>query len=84
LGPRVLVGMGAIVLNHAVIGEDSLIGAGALVTEGKTFPPGSLIFGSPARAVRELDDAAKALIRASAAHYAAKQRDYAANLKRLD
>jgi len=83
LGPRVLVGMGAIILNHAVIAEDCLIGAGALVTEGKTFPPGSLITGSPARAVRELDDTAKALIRASAAHYVAKQRDYAANLERV-
>ena len=51
IGDRVLVGMGATILNHAVIGEDSLVGAGALVTEGKVFPPGSLIVGSPARAV---------------------------------
>jgi carbonic anhydrase/acetyltransferase-like protein (isoleucine patch superfamily) len=84
LGDRVLVGMGAIILNRAVIGADSIVGAGALVTEGKTFPPGSLIVGSPARAVRELDDAAKALLKASAALYAAKQRNYAAGLERLD
>lgn len=84
LGDRVLIGMGAILLNHAVIGEDSIVGAGALVTEGKVFPPGSLILGSPARAVRPLDDAAKALLKVSAAHYATKQRDYAARLRRVD
>ncbi|MEI9927988.1 MAG: gamma carbonic anhydrase family protein [Sphingomonas sp.] len=84
IGNRVLIGMGATVLNRAVIGEDCLVGAGALVTEGKQFPPGHLIVGSPARAVRPLDDRAKAMLRASAALYAAKQRDYAAGLTRID
>ena len=46
------IGMGAIVLNEAVIEENSMVGAGALVTQGKTFPAGSLILGSPAKAVR--------------------------------
>ena len=41
LKDRVLVGMGAIVMDHAVIGEDSVIGAGALVLEGTVIPPGS-------------------------------------------
>ncbi|WP_448502647.1 gamma carbonic anhydrase family protein [Sphingomonas sp.] len=80
---EVLVGMGAIVLNHAVIGTGSIVGAGALVTEGKTFAPGSLIVGSPARAVRQLDDAARAALRLSAAHYAARQRRYAEGLERV-
>jgi carbonic anhydrase/acetyltransferase-like protein (isoleucine patch superfamily) len=84
IGDRALIGMGATVLNRAVIGEDCIVGAGALVTEGKTFPPGSLIVGSPARAVRQLDDAAKAMLKVSAAHYVNRQRDYAANLKRVD
>lgn len=84
VGNRVLVGMGATVLNHAVIGDDCLIGAGALVTEGKTFPPGSLIVGVPARAVRELSDDAKAALRASAAGYAARQATFSAGLKRID
>jgi carbonic anhydrase/acetyltransferase-like protein (isoleucine patch superfamily) len=83
LQDRVLIGMGAIVLNRAVIGADSIVGAGALVTEGKSFPPGSLIVGSPARAIRALDDTAKAMLRASATHYAARQRDYAARLRPL-
>lgn len=83
IGNRTLIGMGATILNRAVIGEDCLVGAGALVTEGKSFPPGHLIVGSPARAVRPLEDAQKALLKASAALYAAKQREYAAGLSRV-
>ncbi|MGI5173111.1 gamma carbonic anhydrase family protein [Treponema sp. OMZ 840] len=48
------VGMGAIILNEAHIGKNSMVGAGALVTPGKSFPAGSLIIGSPAKAVRDL------------------------------
>ena len=54
------------------------------MTEGKTFPPGSLIVGSPARAVRTLDDAAKAMLKVSADHYVARQRTFAAGLTRVD
>ncbi|WP_375402420.1 gamma carbonic anhydrase family protein [uncultured Sphingomonas sp.] len=84
VGSGALIGMGAVVLNRAVIGDGCIVGAGALVTEGKTFPPGSLIVGSPARAVRELDDAARAGLLASAAHYVAKARTYADGLRRVD
>jgi carbonic anhydrase/acetyltransferase-like protein (isoleucine patch superfamily) len=84
IGARALIGMGAIVLNRAVIGEESIVGAGALVTEDKVFAPRSLIVGSPARAVRQLDDRAVAMLRASAAHYAEKARRYATGLKRID
>jgi carbonic anhydrase/acetyltransferase-like protein (isoleucine patch superfamily) len=84
LGDRVLVGMGAIVLNNAVIGEDSLIGAGALVTEGKSFPPGSLIIGSPARAVKELPAEMIEGIKRSAAGYAERQQRFATGLRRVD
>lgn len=84
VGARCLIGMGAIVLNRAVIGEGSIVGAGALVTEGKAFPPGSLIVGSPARAVRTLDDAAKAMLLASARVYMTKAADYAAGFRRVD
>ena len=84
VGPRSLIGMGATILNRAVIGEDSIVGAGALVTEGKSFPPGSLIVGSPARAIRQLDDAAKAMLRASAAVYVANARRYRAGLVGVD
>ena len=53
---NVLVGMGSIVMDDAVIGRDCVIGAGALVTQGKVFEPRTLIMGSPARAVRQLTD----------------------------
>lgn len=51
---NVLIGMGSIILNGAHITKNCLVGAGALVTENKTFPEGSLIIGSPAKAVRQL------------------------------
>ena len=84
VGARSLIGMGAIVLNHAVIGEECIVGAGALVTEGKEFPARSLIVGSPARAIRQLDERAVAMLKASAAHYADKARRYATELERVD
>lgn len=81
IGDNSLIGMGAIVLNGASIGANSLVGAGALVTEGKTFPDGSLIVGAPAKAVRTLDAQAIAMLGASAAHYVANGRRFAAGLK---
>lgn len=53
---EVLVGMGACVLDGAVIGKRSIIGAKALVTGGTVIPPGSLVLGSPAKVVRALTD----------------------------
>ena len=84
LGDDVLVGMGATVMNGAVIGDRSLVGAGALVTEGKVFPPGSLIVGRPAKALRVLTDAEVAGLRKSATHYVEAWRRCAAGLRRLD
>ncbi|KRB83064.1 acetyltransferase [Sphingomonas sp. Root710] len=81
IGDRVLVGLGARVLNDAVIGDDCLIGAGALITEGKRFPPGSLIVGSPAKAVRSLSsEEIGKLAPAGAAHYVDRQRHFAREL----
>ncbi|NPA51208.1 MAG: gamma carbonic anhydrase family protein [Epsilonproteobacteria bacterium] len=51
-----LIGMSATILDGAFIGEESIVGAGALVTQNKKFPPRSLIIGSPAKVVRELSD----------------------------
>ena len=81
IGDRVLIGMGATVLNHAVIAEDCVVGAGALVTEGKTFPPGSLIVGAPARAVKTLTDEQRAGLRMSAAVYVEKATRYREGLQ---
>jgi carbonic anhydrase/acetyltransferase-like protein (isoleucine patch superfamily) len=83
IGNLVLIGMGAIVLNRAVIGEGSIVGAGALVTEDKSFPPGSLIVGSPARTIRALDESTTVMLKLSADHYGEKARAYAAGLTRV-
>lgn len=81
VGNGALIGMGARVLNGAVIGERCLVGAGALVTEGKSFEPGMLIVGSPARALRPLTEPELAMLVLSAAHYADKAAHYAASLR---
>ena len=75
-----LIGMGARVLNRAFLGPGCLVGAGALITEGKRFEEGGLIVGSPARLVRPLTEAEKTALRLSAAHYAEKAGRYAAGL----
>ena len=54
VGDEVLVGMGAIILDGAVIGKQCIIGAKALVTQGTKIPPGSLVLGAPAKVVRKL------------------------------
>ena len=66
---NVLIGMGAIVLDNAVIGRDSIIGAGALVTSRVVVPPGSMVLGSPARVVRSLSQEEIASIGAFADNY---------------
>ena len=76
--------MGAIILNGAKIGRNCLVGANALVTEGKEFPDNSLIVGSPARALRSLDEAAAADLGDSAAGYVANWKRFAAGLKQID
>ncbi|HEY5345488.1 MAG TPA: gamma carbonic anhydrase family protein [Verrucomicrobiae bacterium] len=57
---EVLVGMGAVILDGAVIGKQSIIGAKALVTQGTIIPPGSLVLGAPAKVVRKLTKAERA------------------------
>ena len=54
VGDEVLVGMGAVILDGAVIGKQSIIGAKALVKQGMKIPPGSLVLGAPARIARKL------------------------------
>jgi len=73
-----LIGMSATILDGAVIGKESIVGAGALVTKNKIFPPRSLIVGSPAKVVRELNDEEVAELYASAERYVAFKKDYEA------
>ena len=53
---NVLIGMGSTVMDDAHIAHDCIVGAGSLVTQGKTYPPRTLIMGRPARVARELTD----------------------------
>lgn len=83
VGDNSLIGMGAILLNGARIGANCLVGAGALITEGKEFPDNSVILGAPAKAVRETDDKARAMIARAAGVYVKRWKQYAAGLKRI-
>jgi carbonic anhydrase/acetyltransferase-like protein (isoleucine patch superfamily) len=84
IGDGTLVGIQSVVLNGARIGRHCIVGAGSLVTEGKEFPDGVLIVGSPAKVVRELTPEQIAGLKASAAHYVQQQQRHARRRKRLD
>jgi carbonic anhydrase/acetyltransferase-like protein (isoleucine patch superfamily) len=76
LGDRVLVGMGAIVLDGAEVGSDSIVAAGTLVPEGARFPPHSVLMGIPARLVRETTERDMARIKGSYESYAETCAEY--------
>lgn len=73
---RVLVGMGAVLMDGVVVEDDCIIGAGALVTEHTKIPPGSLVIGSPARVKRPLRETELAWLKESAQNYVRYARDY--------
>jgi carbonic anhydrase/acetyltransferase-like protein (isoleucine patch superfamily) len=73
---RVLVGMGAIILNGADVGEDCIIAAGTLLTEGTVIPPRSMVMGSPGKVRRPLTDADVAMIREFSGNYVRYRLDY--------
>lgn len=69
VGDETLVGMGAVILDGAVIGKQSIIGAKALVTQGTKIPPGSLVLGAPAKVIRTLTPRERAGLKAWAQKY---------------
>lgn len=77
IGDRTLVGIGAVVLDGVEVGEGSVIAAGSLLTPGKTFPPRSLIVGSPATRKREVTEDELAWIVRSAEQYVELARRHA-------
>lgn len=81
VGDNSLIGINAVILNHARIGRNSLVGASSLVTEGKEFPDGSLILGSPARVARALTEAEIAGLSQIADHYVEKSELYRTSLQ---
>jgi carbonic anhydrase/acetyltransferase-like protein (isoleucine patch superfamily) len=83
IGDNTLIGMGAILMNGAQVGRNCVVGAGALIGEKKTVPDHSLVVGSPARKLRDTDEATVKLIAMSAEIYFRRWQNYAANLKRL-
>lgn len=84
IGNGVLIGMGSTVLNGAVIGDGCLVGANALVTEGKSFDPGWMILGSPAKAARQIGPENQARMVRGAAGYVANWQRFKSTLKRID
>lgn len=67
-------------MDDVYISENSIVGAGSVVTKGKKFPPRSLILGNPAKLVRELKEEEIALIKESAQNYVRFKNDFLANL----
>lgn len=81
INSNVLVGMGSTIMDGANIGENSIIGANSLVTKNKTFPPYSLIQGSPAKLIRKLSEEEINAIKEQALEYIEVSKDYQENLK---
>ncbi|TXH03842.1 MAG: gamma carbonic anhydrase family protein [Nevskiaceae bacterium] len=78
IGNRCLIGMGAIVLDRAVLEDECFIAAGAIVSPGKRLQGGWLYRGSPAQPVRELTPQERDNLKYSAAHYVRLKNDYQA------
>jgi carbonic anhydrase/acetyltransferase-like protein (isoleucine patch superfamily) len=83
IGDGTLIGIQAVVLNNSVVGKDCLVGAGAVLTENKNFPDRSVIFGAPAKAVREVTEDNLMRMRVSAADYVRRGIQYKNELKRI-
>lgn len=73
---NVLIGMNATILNDAKIGKNSIVGAGAVVSEGKEFPEGSLILGVPGRLIKETTPEQKEHIINNAKNYVKLANEY--------
>ena len=83
IGDESLVGIGAVILNNAKIGKNCLVGAGSLVTEGKVFPDGSVIMGSPAKLVRTLSPEQMQALRITAQHYIDNAKRYQTSFHKI-
>jgi carbonic anhydrase/acetyltransferase-like protein (isoleucine patch superfamily) len=80
IGDYSLVGIGVVVLNGARIGRNCIIGAKALITEGKVIPDNSLVVGAPGKVVRSREPDEESVLRLSAEHYVQNWRRYARDL----
>ena len=76
VGDHSLIGIGATLMNGSAIGRECIVGAHSLITEGKQFPDGVVIMGSPAKVVRELNDDDRMKLRANAERYVQRAKRY--------
>jgi carbonic anhydrase/acetyltransferase-like protein (isoleucine patch superfamily) len=83
IGDGSLIGIQAVILNQARIGKNCLVGAGALITEGKEFPDNSLIIGAPAKAVRTLTPEDILRMHGNTSNYVERGQFFKTNLKRI-
>ena len=83
IGDNSLIGIGATVLNRAKIGKNCIIGAHALIPEGKEIPDNSLVMGAPGKVVRQVDEAGVQMLTASALHYVENWKRYVTGLKKV-
>lgn len=81
VGDGSLVGIGATLLNGSRIGKRCIVGAHTLITEGKKFPDGVLIIGTPGKIVRELNEDDFARMRENAERYVVRAQRYLQELK---
>ena len=81
LGDRILVGMGAIVMDDAVVGSDCMIGAGSIVTRGTQIPDGHLAMGTPAKVIRPLTDEEKSFLLKSSDNYVKNGKEYMSQIQ---
>ena len=83
IGEQTLIGMGAVILNHAKIGARCLIGAHALIAEGKEIPDGSLVIGAPGKIARVLTEEEQGRLLLSAEGYQRNAARFRARLKSI-
>jgi carbonic anhydrase/acetyltransferase-like protein (isoleucine patch superfamily) len=81
IGDNSLIGIQSVILNRAVIGKNTVVGACSFVAEGKSFPDGVLLLGSPAKVVRELLPQEIQMITLSAQHYVRNAKRFKESLR---
>ena len=83
IGDDTLIGMGSTILNRVKIGKNCIIGANALISEGKAIPHTSLVMGAPGKVVKEVSAPQIQMIRMSALHYVENWQKHAAQVKKI-
>ena len=84
IGENTLIGMNAVVLNGAKVGKNCIVGANALITENMEIPDGSVVVGSPAKIIKEVNAATQEKLALSAAHYVNNGQRYKQHLEPME